>query len=186
MSAPDDKVVEAIPDYFAKPGVTEGLAQAHPVLLVRQMANEIMRLRGLPSTARPPERGIGLPRGWSLRREGDGIVVSHEQEGSVFVREDTSRSIAECILFYLADDLMDPAMPRRYLSSSKGRSDYVQFLRGVQATFVREEERRFMDEIICALSAKGRTCPRCGDEYTGQACVADCPLLGTVDRTTKL
>ena len=59
-------------------------------------------------------RDIGLPRGWSLRREGDGIVVSHEQEGAVFVREDTSRSLAECILFYLADDLMDPALPRRY------------------------------------------------------------------------
>ena len=59
-------------------------------------------------------RDFGLPQGWSLHRQDDGIVVAHEQDGAVFVREDKSRSIAECILFYLADDLMDPALPRRY------------------------------------------------------------------------
>ena len=38
---------ESLPEYFAKPGVVEGLSQAHPVLLVRQMANEISRLKEL-------------------------------------------------------------------------------------------------------------------------------------------
>jgi hypothetical protein len=37
--------VEHIPEYFAKPKIVEGLAEAHPILLVRQMANEILRLR---------------------------------------------------------------------------------------------------------------------------------------------
>jgi hypothetical protein len=37
--------VESIPEYFAKPNIVEGLVAAHPVLLVRQMANEILRLR---------------------------------------------------------------------------------------------------------------------------------------------
>jgi len=36
---------ERIPEYFAKPGITEALAKSHPVLLVRQMANEILSLR---------------------------------------------------------------------------------------------------------------------------------------------
>lgn len=40
---------ESIPEYFAKPGITEGLAEAHPNLLVRQMANEILRMRSTPS-----------------------------------------------------------------------------------------------------------------------------------------
>lgn len=51
-----------------------------------------------------------LPRGWKLEHRDDGIVVSHKDEGAVFVREDKSHSIAELILFYLADDLMDPAL----------------------------------------------------------------------------
>jgi hypothetical protein len=36
---------EAIPEYFAKPQIVESLAAAHPTLLVRQMALEILRLR---------------------------------------------------------------------------------------------------------------------------------------------
>lgn len=43
--------IDHIPEYFAKPGVTEALAETHPTLLVRQMANEILRLR----SARPEE-----------------------------------------------------------------------------------------------------------------------------------
>jgi hypothetical protein len=39
----------SIPEYFAKPGIVEALAEAHPVLLIRQMANEILRLRSVPS-----------------------------------------------------------------------------------------------------------------------------------------
>lgn len=36
---------ESVPEYFAKPGITEALSATHPALLVRQMANEIIRLR---------------------------------------------------------------------------------------------------------------------------------------------
>ena len=36
--------VEHIPEYFAKAGIAETLAAHHPVLLIRQMANEILRL----------------------------------------------------------------------------------------------------------------------------------------------
>jgi hypothetical protein len=36
---------ESIPEYFTKPRIVEDLAAAHPVLLVRQLANEILRLR---------------------------------------------------------------------------------------------------------------------------------------------
>jgi hypothetical protein len=45
--------LDHVPEYFAKPGVTEALSKAHPVLLVRQMANEILRLR----SARPEVGG---------------------------------------------------------------------------------------------------------------------------------
>lgn len=37
--------MEHFPEYFAKPKIVEGLAETHPVLLIRQMANEILRLR---------------------------------------------------------------------------------------------------------------------------------------------
>jgi hypothetical protein len=49
LSAIATTTVEHIPEYFDKPGVLDGLSQAHPVLLIRQMANEIARLRALPS-----------------------------------------------------------------------------------------------------------------------------------------
>ena len=45
------KELREIPEYFAKAGVTEALAQTHPAMLVRQMANEILRLRALSSRA---------------------------------------------------------------------------------------------------------------------------------------
>lgn len=38
--------LDHIPEYFSKPGVVAGLAETHPLLLVRQMANEIIRLKG--------------------------------------------------------------------------------------------------------------------------------------------
>jgi len=42
---------DSIPEYFDKPNIVESLAKAHPVLLVRQMANEILRLRSLERPA---------------------------------------------------------------------------------------------------------------------------------------
>jgi hypothetical protein len=54
VSAIATTTVEHIPEYFDKPGVLDGLSQAHPVLLIRQMANEIARLRALPSARAAP------------------------------------------------------------------------------------------------------------------------------------
>lgn len=57
-SATEREGLESIPEYFAKPKVTEALAETHPVLLVRQMANEILRLRALDSGPTSEEEAI--------------------------------------------------------------------------------------------------------------------------------
>ena len=42
-----------LPEYFAKPGIVEGLHKHHPMALVRQMAHEILTLRQGSERAAP-------------------------------------------------------------------------------------------------------------------------------------
>lgn len=62
--------VECVPEYFAKPGVTEVLAKAHPVLLVRQMAHEILRLRLRAQSSEAPIMDHRGPSYWEGYAEG--------------------------------------------------------------------------------------------------------------------
>jgi hypothetical protein len=68
--------VESIPEYFTKPRIVEDLAAAHPVLLVRQLANEILRLRALA----PVGQNAALPSGEFTNRKpeahGEGPAVA--------------------------------------------------------------------------------------------------------------
>lgn len=47
------KMPDALPEYFAKDGIVEGIAKHHPTALVRQMANEILRIRALSPKVEP-------------------------------------------------------------------------------------------------------------------------------------
>ena len=68
-AAPTPQGMDAIPEYFAKPGIVENLAAAHPVMLVRQMANEILRQRSA-STDIHTKAIYDLLRDWL--NDGDG------------------------------------------------------------------------------------------------------------------
>jgi hypothetical protein len=72
-TAPDSGMPEELPEYFAKPGIVEGLSEVHPVALVRQMANEILRLRAYALAQREKREGEMSVR-WDLKNPDDYYV----------------------------------------------------------------------------------------------------------------
>ena len=70
MTNPRGEALERIPEYFAKPGITEALAKSHPVLLVRQMANEILSLRSAtaPQPASAPQSRAQMSKEYWIQR----------------------------------------------------------------------------------------------------------------------
>lgn len=62
-----------IPEYFAKKGMTEALAESHPMLLVRQMANETLQsalrviVESLTREDPPHQLSIGYALGTARR-----------------------------------------------------------------------------------------------------------------------
>jgi hypothetical protein len=104
------------------------------------------------STQRPSGVSL-LPRGWKLERRDDGIVVSHEHEGSVFVRE-KDVSIAGTLLFYLADDFLDltlqPDTERRVRALAWAVNTF-----GEIAADKEERAMRFVEEAVELVNALG-------------------------------
>lgn len=85
-TGPQVTELDHIPEYFAKPGIVQMLAEAHPTLLIRQMANEILRLQA----ARPEEKECARLRGLIEERI-KGLGGNHGQPHSGY---DHDRSVA--------------------------------------------------------------------------------------------
>lgn len=102
-----DPVLHALVDLCEAVG--KDMPLRHPYEQAMQVIREHTGLSAVPegTATTPPYR---LPPGWSLKRDGDDneyIIVEHKDEGAVAVKE-KALTIAETILFHLADDLMDP------------------------------------------------------------------------------
>ena len=115
-----------LPEYFAKPGIVEGLHKHHPMALVRQMAHEILTLRQGSERAAPKAELAEYAKTVAHMRDGARL----QDSATAAVLERAKRAEAEL------EACREDAERYRYLRTPKVGHHQVMFWMSEPARYV--------------------------------------------------